>query len=164
MTARAGLVRSAQMVGAMHKVLALTKTYTSERRQFGRPIASFSAVRDHLVVLAQMAAMSALSVDRAADAARSADGVFEWLATKLVTSENAERAAQAAHQAHGAIGMTREYPLHHYTRRLHAWRSEFGTVSELSNMIGRGAVSVSSIAHLVTADRPYLRGLERYVQ
>ncbi|WP_330256010.1 acyl-CoA/acyl-ACP dehydrogenase [Nocardia sp. NBC_00565] len=160
LTARAGLVRAAQMVGAMNKTSALTQKYTSERHQFGRSIDSFPAVKEHLVVLAQMAAMAELSVERAADAASSADGVFECLAAKLVTSENAEHAVRAAHQAHGAIGMTKEYPLHRYTRRLQAWRSEFGTVSELSKMIGHGAAGVSSIAHLVTADQPHLSNLK----
>ena len=31
-----------------------------------------------------------------------------------------------AHQVHGGIGFTEEYPLHPLTRRLWAWRSEFG--------------------------------------
>ena len=43
----------------------------------------------------------------------------------------ANRAAAVAiavgHQVHGAIGFTLEYPLHLYTRRLMAWRSEFGS-------------------------------------
>jgi acyl-CoA dehydrogenase len=56
--------------------------------------------------------------------------------------------------------MTKEYPLHQYTRRLHAWRSEFGTAPRLSTLIGHGAAGVESIAHLVTADRPHLSNLK----
>src|SRR2546430_917720 len=36
-------------------------------------------------------------------------------------------ATRAAHQAHGAMGVTREYPLHHLTRRLWSWRDEYGS-------------------------------------
>jgi acyl-CoA dehydrogenase len=35
-------------------------------------------------------------------------------------------ATRAAHQVHGAIGMTQEYRLHHLSRRLWAWRNEYG--------------------------------------
>ena len=34
------------------------------------------------------------------------------------------------------MGMTREYPLHHLTRRLWSWRAEYGTERSLSARIG----------------------------
>jgi len=46
----------------------------------------------------------------------------------------------AAHQLHGAIGMTREYPLHHFTRRLRAWSFEWGTGPQCGQEIGALAV------------------------
>ena len=48
-------------------------------------------------------------------------------------------ATRAAHQAHGAMGMTREYPLHHSTRRLWAWRHEAGSAGEWAQRVGRAA-------------------------
>ena len=44
---------------------------------------------------------------------------------------------EAVHQAHGAIGFTREYGLHHYTRRLLAWRDEHGTDAHWAIELGR---------------------------
>ncbi len=38
------------------------------------------------------------------------------------------------------MGMTQEYPLHHYSRRLWTWRSEFGSEREWSTWVGTAAV------------------------
>jgi acyl-CoA dehydrogenase len=35
--------------------------------------------------------------------------------------------ARASHQVHGAIGFTQEYALHRFTRRIQAWRGEYGS-------------------------------------
>jgi acyl-CoA dehydrogenase len=45
--------------------------------------------------------------------------------------------AEIAHQMHGAIGFTHEHSLHRLTRRLWAWRDEFGTESWWSLEPGR---------------------------
>ena len=44
---------------------------------------------------------------------------------RLWLAEAAGQVAAAAHQVHGAMGVTREHPLHHATRRLWAWRDEW---------------------------------------
>ncbi|WP_344452352.1 acyl-CoA dehydrogenase family protein [Actinocorallia aurantiaca] len=44
---------------------------------------------------------------------------------RLWLAEAAGKVAAAAHQVHGAMGVTREHPLHHATRRLWAWRDEW---------------------------------------
>ena len=43
--------------------------------------------------------------------------------------EAAGDGAAIAHQVHGAMGFTYEHSLHHFTRRLWAWREEFGNES-----------------------------------
>ena len=48
-------------------------------------------------------------------------------AARVVMDDAITLATRAAHQAHGAMGVTREYPLHQLTRRLWAWRHEWGT-------------------------------------
>lgn len=63
-------------------------------------------------------------------------GSLEIVATKSVANRHAGLAARAAHQAHGAIGMTREYRLQHFTRRLHTWRGEFGDETGLNLRLG----------------------------
>lgn len=41
-----------------------------------------------------------------------------------------------AHQIHGAMGFTAEYSLHLYTKRLWAWRDEYGSESEWNEQLG----------------------------
>jgi acyl-CoA dehydrogenase len=67
---------------------------------------------------------------RIADAAVDALGgerfEFEVAAAKARVGEAAGVCAESAHQIHGAMGFTHEHQLHHFTRRVWAWREEFG--------------------------------------
>ena len=45
---------------------------------------------------------------------------------KARVGEAAGIASEIAHQVHGAMGFTHEHQLHHFTRRLLAWRDEYG--------------------------------------
>lgn len=149
-------LRSVQMAAAMDAVSTLTQRYVSERVQFGRPVAQFQAVQQHIVTLAQMASMSTLAVDRTAIALTTREAEFEVLATKLVVSQNALLSVRAAHQAHGAIGMTQEYRLQQLTRRLHAWRCEFGDEIAVAVQLGRGVAASPSLPRLLTDPHPTL--------
>lgn len=149
-------LRSVQMAAAMESVSTLTQRYVSERVQFGRPVAQFQAVQQHIVTLAQMASMSTLAVDRTAFALTARGAEFEVLATKLLVSQNALLSVRAAHQAHGAIGMTQEYCLQQLTRRLHAWRCEFGDEISLGLQLGRGVAGAPSLPRLITDPQPTL--------
>lgn len=144
---RGALLRAAQMAGAIAAVDRLTRRYTGERVQFGKPIARFQAVQQHVVTIAQAAEMSAMGVWAAA-AHRDR---FRVCAAKLLANESARVTIRSAHQAHGAIGMTREYPLHRYTRRLNAWRQDFGTEAQLSLALGGAISSAKSFAHAISA-------------
>jgi acyl-CoA dehydrogenase len=104
----------------------MTVGYTNERVQFGRPVARFQAVQRHLVDGAQDAVLVGMAADTAARAASRGEARFEIASAKLLANQAAFTATRAAHQAHGAMGMTREYPLHQLSRRLWAWRSEYG--------------------------------------
>jgi acyl-CoA dehydrogenase len=130
---RGALTRAALMAGALTVMARLTIAYASERRQFGRPIAAFQAVQAHLVTIAQEASL----VSAAADGAARAPGVFEIAAAKTLASRAALTATRAAHQVHGAMGMTQEYRLHHFSRRLWAWRSEYGDEQYWAARLGR---------------------------
>ncbi|MFY4722843.1 acyl-CoA dehydrogenase family protein [Streptomyces sp. LaBMicrA B280] len=141
------VLRAAQMAGAMAAVYELTQRYTAEREQFGRPIGTFQSVRTHLVFLAQMAVMTQVSVDRAAAAlAAGRDASFAAYAAKLLADQNAAVSIRSGHQAHGAIGMTREYPLQDHTRRLNAWRGDWGTERALSDRIGAAVAGARRVA------------------
>ncbi|HVW39996.1 MAG TPA: acyl-CoA dehydrogenase family protein [Amycolatopsis sp.] len=148
---RGALLRSAQMAGALEEILELTRDYVGQRTQFGRAIGSFQSVQQHVVTLAQASTMSSLAVRRAGHAAATGDASFEVCATKLVLNQQSALATRAAHQAHGAIGMTQEYRLQHFTRRLHGWRGEFGDEQGLALRIGAAVARRGGLARVITA-------------
>src|SRR6201997_1141245 len=123
---RTALGRAALMAGAISAIAAMTLRYSGEREQFGRPIGRFQAVQAHLVTIHQQATVVAAAVDGAVAAVERGEGGFEIACAKLLADRAAQLATRAAHQTHGAIGMTKEYPLHYLTRRLWAWRDEAG--------------------------------------
>ena len=135
---RGALARAVMMAGALQAMSDLTVAYTGERQQFGRPVARFQAVQQHLVWGAQDAALVSVAADRATlVAGKGGDASWEIGSAKLLADECARSATTAAHQAHGAMGMTQEYPLHHLSRRLWAWRHEWGDERYWSTRLGR---------------------------
>ena len=129
---RGALTRIALMAGALDRLYEIAVRHAGDRRQFGRPIGSFQAVQQHLVTIAQQAAL--LTV--AADAAARRPGGFEIAAGKLLANRAALSAGRAAHQVLGARGTTREHPLGQLTCRLWAWRSEYGDEHRWSTRLG----------------------------
>jgi alkylation response protein AidB-like acyl-CoA dehydrogenase len=55
--------------------------------------------------------------------------------------------SRRAHQVHGAMGTTREYPLHALTLQLVAWRDDFGAEREWEHEIGQAASS-AAVQHI----------------
>jgi len=143
---RGALSRVALMAGALERMSEITREYTRDRRQFGKPVASFQAVQEHLVHAAQDAVVVGMAASTAARAATRGDARFEIGAAKLLANRAATSATRAAHQAHGAMGMTREYPLHHFSRRLWAWRSEYGDERYWSRTLGAEVVAAGADA------------------
>lgn len=130
------LYRCAQMVGAMQVLLEMTTQYAKQREQFGRPIAKFQAVQQQIAVMGSESVASDCVVSAAIEAAGSGAATFEIAAAKSRLGKAADIAIDVAHQVHGAMGTTREFPLHHFTMRLALWRDEFGSPGEWSDWIG----------------------------
>ncbi|UGT90192.1 MULTISPECIES: acyl-CoA/acyl-ACP dehydrogenase [Mycobacterium] len=85
------------------------------------PIGHFQAVQAHLVTIHQQAAVVASALEDAVELGR---GGFEIGCATILADLAAQLVTAAAHQTHGAIGMTKECPLHYLTRRIWAWRDE----------------------------------------
>lgn len=112
----------AEMVGAMEAVKDLTVDYLKTRQQFGRAIGSNQALQhravEMLIALEQSRSLVlslALSLSGRNDFA-SGKGLFH--AAKVLVGRNARRVTQEAIQMHGGIGMTEEYAVGHYMRRV----------------------------------------------
>jgi acyl-CoA dehydrogenase len=135
--AQAAFLRTAQISGAIQAILTLTLDYANHREQFGRPLSKFQALQHQLAVLAEEAAAVKCAAMAAALAADKGNATFEIAAAKLRANQAVGEASSIAHQTHGAIGFTREYPLHRWTQRMWSWRTEFGNDRYWSNALGK---------------------------
>jgi len=140
------LMRAQQIAGAVAAALDMSVRYASERVQFGRPIARFQAVQQYLAVMAEESAAAGAAAAMGAGAlalARSRPDRFCLLAgaAKLRCGEAAGRVAELAHQVHGAIGFSREYPLHPLTRRLWLWRDADGREADWARRLGEAMLA-----------------------
>jgi Acyl-CoA dehydrogenase, C-terminal domain len=102
-----------ELVGVARSMLELARQHALEREQFGRPIASFQAVRHRL-------AESLVAVEASSTLARAAwedsDPVTCALA-KAYAGRSARTVARHCQQVLAGIGFTAEHPFHHYFRR-----------------------------------------------
>ena len=111
----------AEALGLMSKMLALTASYLTTRRQFGQPIGSFQALQHRLADMV-VAFEQSRSVTLMAAAALTGTGSRERKravsAAKSTVGRHGRTVLEGAVQLHGAIGITDEYELSRYVRRL----------------------------------------------
>lgn len=136
------LIRSAAMAGALEAVLERCVHYSNERHQFGRPIGKFQVIQHYLATMASEVAAARMAVNTAAGFLNRDDPLVSTFylaaaAAKVRSGEASGIVSNLAHQIHGAIGFSWEYPLHPLTRRLWAWRDEYGNESYWSQQIGK---------------------------
>lgn len=135
------MARSAQMAGALESILEQAVRYATERKQFGKPLASFQVIQQNLAVLAGHVAASGIAAEHAFRAADRGDPRFEIAVAKVRVGEAVGVGTSIAHQTHGAIGFTYEHSLHFATRRLWSWRAEFGSESAWAIELGRAVAA-----------------------
>jgi acyl-CoA dehydrogenase len=142
------VARSAMMVGALEWALEQAVRYAGDRVQFGKPIGSHQAIQHQRALLAGDVAAAHMAARVAADDAPGGSTwdcqatPFSTAVAKVRCGEAATRGAAIVHQVHGAIGFTHEHALHFATRRLWAWREQFGTDAEWALRLGRAAIQV----------------------
>ena len=154
---KGALFRLVAMSGAMGRVLQLAVQYAQERSQFGKFIGQFQAIQHQLAVLATQVAAANAAADAAMDAASRGPAQFAIGAAKARIGEAAHVACGIAHQVHGAMGFTHEHALHRSTRRLWAWRDEFGSEGEWAEWVGRVAARLGGDGlwpFLTSEDKP----------
>ncbi len=115
---------------AAEGALAVSVAHARDRVQFGRPLARFQAIQQHLAVMAG----HVLAARAACDVA-DGDELGAALA-KVRAGEAAGAVAPIAHQVCGALGYSDEFALHRFTRRLWALRDAHGTEAEWSARAG----------------------------
>jgi acyl-CoA dehydrogenase len=82
-------------------------------------------------------AAATASADALTESERLGDDPFAVALAKSRSGEAAGQVAAVCHQVHGAMGFTQEHPLHFASRRLWAWRDEWGAEAYWQERIGR---------------------------
>ena len=126
---------AALSVGLAQGAYEAARDYAKERRQFGRPIASFQATQWKIADLATRIDAARLLTYRAAylrDVGRRM--TRESATAKLYASETAVRAAQECVQIHGGYGFVKDYPAEKYFRDVKLLTIGEGT-SEIQRLV-----------------------------
>jgi len=136
----------AEAVGCMQAMHETTLEYLKTRQQFGRPIGSFQVLQhrsvDMLVALEQARGMAMFAAVMAgeADAMERRRAIA---AAKVQIGRSGRHVGQEAIQLHGGIGMTMEYKVGHYFKRVTMIDMLFGdadshlqTLAKLGGLFG----------------------------
>ncbi|MCW2768108.1 MAG: Acyl-CoA dehydrogenase, short-chain specific [Nocardioides sp.] len=132
------LATSAQLLGLGERILADTVTYAKQRRQFGREIGSYQAIKHQLAdvrialdfarPLVQGAALVSSTRSTAESSTASTnDRARDVSAAKVACADAAYLASRTGLQVHGAIGYTQEFELSLWITKVRALVTAWGT-------------------------------------
>ena len=125
---RASVALMAQAVGAMEACIKICGDYAKERKQFGVAIGSFQAIQ-HILADMFVAAHQARSMlyHAIANSDRpSAERAAALSAARIVVGEAGQLVSRNGIQVHGGYGLTDEYAVSHYFRRLMSLEKHYG--------------------------------------
>src|SRR5690348_10631869 len=123
------------LTGLGRAMLGLARSHALDRVQFGRPIASFQAVRHRLAETLVALDGAEATLLAAADEAGGAEGFSSMLA-KAAAGHAALTAARHCQQVLGGIGFTAEHGLHRHVRRALVLDGLLGSARELTREAG----------------------------
>lgn len=126
------VLQSAETAGAIERVFEFTTQWAFDRYSFGRPLASYQALKHRFADMkmwleachATMAAAARAVQDRTPDAGELAS------VAKAYIGDRATALVQDCVQMHGGIGVTWEHDIHLYLRRVTTNQMTYGTPSE----------------------------------
>jgi len=117
------------LVGSSRAMLSLARQHAVDRVQFGRPLASFQAVRHRL-------AETLVAVEGAEATLLAARDDLGSLLAKAAAGQAALTAARHCQQVLGGIGFTAEHDLHRHVRRVLVLDGLLGSARELTREAG----------------------------
>lgn len=136
-TAWGAALHAALIAGALQRAFDLTLQYANDRVQFGKPIGRFQAIQHQVSVMAEHVAAARMAASIAFARGRRTPAPLAAAVAKARASEAAALVAGIAHAVHGAIGITGEFDLQLFTRRLHAWRLAHGSEAHWHRVVGQ---------------------------
>jgi len=132
------------LVGTSRAMLTLARRHALDRVQFGRPVASFQAVRHRL-------AETLIAIEGAEATLGAATDDFGSLLAKAAAGQAALTAAKHCQQVLGGIGFTAEHELHRHVKRALLLDGLLGSARELTREAGarlRAEGSAPRLVHL----------------
>jgi hypothetical protein len=126
---RATLSVASQLRGLARRMMDLGIDYSAQRKQFGKPVGSFQAIKHQMADIAVKIEFAGPVIHRAAYAMahRLPQRAVHVSHAKLAAAEAALLAARNSLQAHGAMGYTWEADLQMFMKRAWALESAWGT-------------------------------------
>lgn len=129
------------LVGASRAMLALARQHALDRVQFGRPVASFQAIRHRL-------AETLVAIEGAEATLVAASDELGCLLAKAAAGQAALAAARHCQQVLGGIGFTAEHELHRHVKRALVLEGLLGSARELTKEAGAAVRAKGSAPRL----------------
>lgn len=130
------------LVGCGRAMLSLAREHALDREQFGKPVASFQAIRHRL-------ADTLVAIEGAEAALGPATDDLTSLLAKAAAGQAALVAAKHCQQVLGGIGFTNEHELHRHVKRVLVLDGLLGSARELTREAGAMLRAQGSVPRLV---------------
>ena len=130
------------LVGSSRAMLSLARQHAVDRVQFGRPIASFQAVRHRL-------AETLVAIEGAEATLRAATDDLGCLLAKAAAGQAALTAAKHCQQVMGGVGFTAEHDLHRHVKRVMLLDGLLGSARDLTAEAGAAVRAAGHAPRLV---------------
>jgi len=133
------VLQCAETVGVVDRVFEFTLEYMFDRFSFGRPLASYQALKHRFADMKLWLEASHATATAAARAVQARDPDAGKLVSvaKAYIGDHATTIIQECIQMHGGMGVTWEHDVHLYLRRATVNRAQYGTPSQHRERIAR---------------------------
>ncbi len=142
------VLTAALQIGLASWTTDLAVEYAKQRRQFGRPIGGFQAVKHLCADMAVRAELARCSVQAAAvtvDQPGVGDAEAAAMGSKLLADEAAITNGRSCIQVHGGMGFTWEVPAHLAYKRARVLATQFGTDDRLAEALATSIADGDSV-------------------
>ncbi len=125
------------IVGAADRAFEMTLDYANQRVQFGKPIGKFQALQQQISEVAEQVFGARMASQMSCRSETWQPQPALAALAKYQASQAVARIVAVAHAVHGAIGVTQEYDLQIYTRRLNEWARAGAGAAYWAEILGR---------------------------
>jgi Acyl-CoA dehydrogenase, C-terminal domain len=134
-----------EVTAASRTMLMLATTHARDRMQFGRPIASFQAVRHKLAEVLVAIEAAEATIDAAHDVPSSTTALL----ANVLAGRAASIAGEHSQQVLAGIGFTREHELHHFLLRTITLDGVFSSTATLTRELGAELLATGSVPRVI---------------